>query len=144
MNIFLDTSALVKLFSDEAGSDSIKAFNDDPDNIIWISELASIELISAVFRKVRNNQLDENLLPELIGNIEKQIQMYRILLLDTLIVEKAKTLVTQYGSKIGLRTLDALHVATFLAEDMPELIFVSADKNQIDTVRELKKKNILI
>ena len=144
MNLFLDTSALVKLFSDEPGSDSIKAFNDNPDNIIWISELASIELISALFRKVRNNQLDATLLPELVVNIEKQIEMYRMVMLDTLIVGKAKDLVINYGSKIGLRTLDALHVATFLAENLPELTFVSADRNQIETVRELKKKSIFI
>lgn len=109
-----------------------------------VSELASIELISALFRKVRNNQLDATLLPELVVNIEKQIEMYRMVMLDTLIVGKAKDLVINYGSKIGLRTLDALHVATFLAENLPELTFVSADRNQIETVRELKKKSIFI
>jgi uncharacterized protein len=75
MSHYLDTSALVKLFSTEPGSEKIKELVNNPENEIWVLELALIELLSAVFRKYRNNEIDERKLSQIQKAIESQIDM---------------------------------------------------------------------
>ena len=48
MILYFDTSALVKLFSDEAGSESVKQLVNNPSNEVIVLELALIEILSAV------------------------------------------------------------------------------------------------
>ena len=62
MILFFDTSALVKLFSNEKGTDAVKKLVTNPSNCINVLDLALIELQSAVHRKYRNNEIPkENL-----------------------------------------------------------------------------------
>jgi len=49
MNLFFDTSALVKFFHEEEGTDIITDLILEQNNEIWISELGRLEFISAVF-----------------------------------------------------------------------------------------------
>lgn len=48
MNVFLDTSAIVKIYVDEAYSDIIRGICSTSDNTIYIADIAKIELGSAV------------------------------------------------------------------------------------------------
>lgn len=50
MNLFFDTSALVKYFHEEAGTDTVTGIITDPDNKIFVSELVRIEFLSALHR----------------------------------------------------------------------------------------------
>jgi len=50
MIYFFDTSALVKLFSDEVGSDKVRELVMNPLSENYILELALIELLCAVYR----------------------------------------------------------------------------------------------
>jgi len=59
MNLFFDTSALVKFFHEEKGTDIVTELILDHNNEVWISELGRLEFISAVFRRFRNKELDE-------------------------------------------------------------------------------------
>ena len=47
MNLFSDTSALVKYFHEEAGSERVTALVENPDHSVWLSELAQVEFVSA-------------------------------------------------------------------------------------------------
>lgn len=51
MNLFFDTSALVKLFHDEPGSDRVIEMVSSDANEIWVLEIARVEFLSALFRK---------------------------------------------------------------------------------------------
>jgi uncharacterized protein with PIN domain len=53
MILFFDTSALVKVFHEEKGSEVVTSLIKAKDNEVWISELARIEFLSAIFRRVR-------------------------------------------------------------------------------------------
>jgi len=53
MECFLDTSALVKLFHREAGTNEVVDLVQNPHNSIRLTELARIEFISAVHRRSR-------------------------------------------------------------------------------------------
>ena len=76
MNLFFDTSALVKLFSYEAGSETVKELITNPANTIYVLDLALIELQSAVYRKYRNNQIPEENLEKIQNAIEKQMTYF--------------------------------------------------------------------
>ncbi len=54
MNLFFDTSALVKLFHEEKGSEAVTNLITSQNNEIWISELVRIEFFSVLFRRLRN------------------------------------------------------------------------------------------
>ncbi len=72
MNVFLDTSALVKFFHEETGTETVSNIILDPDNDVWILELARLEFLSAVFRRFRTKELDEDRLNIAIDSFEKQ------------------------------------------------------------------------
>jgi len=59
MNLFFDTSALVKFFHEEKGSETVTNLILSKDNEIWISELARIEFLSAIFRRFRSKEVDD-------------------------------------------------------------------------------------
>jgi predicted nucleic acid-binding protein len=59
MNVYFDTSAIVKLFSVESGTEEVEKLINEPKNEIWLLELAETELISAVYRKLRNNEIPQ-------------------------------------------------------------------------------------
>jgi predicted nucleic acid-binding protein len=54
---FLDTSALVKRYHREPGSDAIAALFAEQDRRIIISELSIIEFGSALSKKVREGEI---------------------------------------------------------------------------------------
>ena len=59
MNLFFDTSALVKFFHQEKGTDIVTDLILEQNNEVWISELGRLEFVNAVFRRFRNKELDE-------------------------------------------------------------------------------------
>ena len=54
MILFFDTSALVKFFHEEKGSEVVTRLILSEDNEIWISVLARIEFLSALYRRLQN------------------------------------------------------------------------------------------
>ncbi len=144
MNCFFDTSALVKIFSSEVGSEKVKAIILDQNNQIWTLELALIELISAVFRKYRNNEIKEEYLERVQTAIESQFDMFNIVPMAGDLLTDTKILIKRFGKESGLRTLDALHIAGWLAVADHDWYFVSSDKNQINVVGQLSYKTIEI
>jgi len=54
MNLFFDTSALVKYYLPEIGSDRVESLVENQENTIWLSELLKVEFYSALFRRLRS------------------------------------------------------------------------------------------
>ncbi len=50
MNLFFDTSALVKFFYEEIGTVAVSGLINDSHNQVWISELTIIELLNVTYR----------------------------------------------------------------------------------------------
>jgi len=59
MKLFLDTSAIVKAFHNEQGTDVIVKLLSQKGLTIWISELTKIEYKSALYRRFNNKQISE-------------------------------------------------------------------------------------
>ena len=129
MNLFFDTSALVKFFHEEEGTDIVTELILDRNNEVWISELGRLEFVSAVFRRFRNKELDEEQLNTAVNSFEDQIAGFNIEHLGHAILEEAELFIKNYGRTHGLKALDALHLGTFSLISEKDWSFVVADDN---------------
>jgi predicted nucleic acid-binding protein len=126
---FLDTSALVKIYHREAGSDFCLARYADQSPLI-ISELARVELHSAIFRKQREKELSAKAVKAVLQRFECDCEVrFEVLHVASLVYDEACRLLSRYAGAHGLRTLDSLQLATFLTYcEKDEDCFVCADR----------------
>ena len=89
-----------------------------------ISELSDVEMVSAFYRKLPQSQASATLT---IYMGDKSLGVYRQLLTDSAVFALAGTLAEQYSGSLGLRSLDALHLAVAL-------------KHQVDTFATFDKR----
>ena len=129
MNLFFDTSALVKFFHEEEGTDIVTELILNRNNEIWISELGRLEFISAVFRRFRNRELDEGQLNTAVDSFENQIAEYNVEPLGRAVLEEAESFIKNYGRTHGIKALDALHLGSFSLISEKDWSFVVADDN---------------
>jgi uncharacterized protein with PIN domain len=129
MNLFFDTSALVKFFHEEEGTDIVTELILDRNNEVWISELGRLEFVSAVFRRFRNKELDEEQLNTAVGPFENQIAGFNIEPLGHAVFDQAELFIKKYGRTHGLKALDALHLGAFSLISEKDWSFVAADDN---------------
>ena len=136
MTAYLDTSALAKYFHTESGSASVVEIIDNPDNIIWISELAITEFLSAIHRKYRMGEVSTEILQKVADAFEIKVTGWNIEPVSTLQTEEASKIIKEYGKSAGIRTLDALHLAAYNLLRQDDWTFVLADKQLNNVVRE--------
>ncbi len=116
MNLFLDTSVLVKLYFREEGTEELdKYLNDNKVKAIYLSEITKIEFSSAIWKKVRTKELDENDAKVLQNGFKSDYDKYRFIAINKNIVDTANDLIVKYGS-MGLRTLDAIQLSCVISE----------------------------
>ena len=128
MKFFLDTSAMVKLFTDEPGSTEMIARVEKPGTEIWVLDLAGLEFSSMVWRRARENVLSVNEASALLHLQEQQFDMWEVLAISPALLSTAKDLLREHAETEGLRTLDAIQLAGFswLVEE-EDCVFASAD-----------------
>ncbi len=129
MNIFFDTSALVKFYHEEEGTASVTALILDCSGDIFISELAKLEIVSSFCRRFRSKDIGEDAYQEAIEAFREDLQRYRLVPLTNLVLKKAEMMLLDLAPTTGLRTLDALHLATFILGTSSNSLFVADDKN---------------
>jgi len=56
--LYFDTSALVKLYVRERGSAAAASLFDAPESLILVSEIAFLEMDSALYKKVVREEID--------------------------------------------------------------------------------------
>jgi uncharacterized protein with PIN domain len=78
MILFFDTSALVKFFHEGKGSSLVTDLILSRDNQIWISELSKTEFFSALFRRLRSQEISEGQLENAISGFEEQIHTFNV------------------------------------------------------------------
>lgn len=132
MNLFFDTSALVKIFHDEKCSQDIRNIYNDDNNTSYILDVAQIEYYSALYRRYRNKEISKNQLKIALTGFDKELVYIRIQYTTSLIIDEARTLLALYGEGMGLRTLDSLHLAAFSLIHESDWIFVCCDNTLSD------------
>lgn len=134
MNYFFDTTALVKIYHLEAGSDSVVEIYQGSDEIL-ISDFSSLELQSIVTRKVKEKEIDSETGEAVIGRFEEDLKIrFRRLKFTSLVLDESLTLMKKYGRRFSLKTLDSLQLAFFKTYFDVEDVFVSADKRLVKVI----------
>lgn len=111
--MYLDSCVLAKLFVIEPDSEACaaKVFG----SVIVSSELAYGEVFSTFLRKERAGEITPRQRETLWADFERQIREESIYLavLDGAIARKAKDVMLDVHPHVALRTLDAIHLATY-------------------------------
>lgn len=132
---FFDTSALVKRYHEEQGTERVDEILDDEEPEILISSLTVIESVSAFRRKHNRGDVTESEMQQLLS------VFFREALDDFVIVPLEESLLTFSFDLVledDLRTLDSLQLSAglSLAEEMSDIQFATADTALADVARE--------
>jgi len=124
MRLFLDTSALLKRYVREAGSETVDEVLARAEAVA-VSVLAWPESVSALARLRREAALDEGAVKRLKAAIVRDLGAMDVCELTPWVLQRAVACLERHA----LRTLDALHLGCAMAWRAE--LFVSADRRQL-------------
>lgn len=126
---YFDTSALIKRYVDEEGRREVLQLLRRHQCVT--SAVLSVELRSALRRRVTDGSLDARRVPEILKRFAADREFWALIGVTSEVLQAAEKLVAAHP----LRTLDAIHVASaeLFADRLatPDVTFVSADARQI-------------
>lgn len=113
--MYLDTCVLAKLFIREP--DSEDCINLISGSAVVSSELAHGEIFSTLLRKERSGEITPTIRESLWAEFERQVSNESIYLarLDGAVIRQAREVMLAVHPHVPLRTLDAIHLATYLS-----------------------------
>ena len=129
---FVDSSALVKRYVPETGSNWIRALSaPNPGDSLIIARITWVEVRSALARREREGSLTPTDRTLIIQRFRSDLNtQYQVIELDSALAETAGQLVNQYP----LRAYDAVQLASvlriqpaFATTESTQLIFLTAD-----------------
>jgi len=122
--LLFESSAFVKYFRSEEGSDKVIVLIDDPTNQTFISWLTLVEMHSALARRVRVGELTVAEFDQVRRYLYAQLRSgrFRVVWWSSRHLWKAVRLLLRYGMTDPLRALDALQLATALDLKEQELL----------------------
>jgi predicted nucleic acid-binding protein len=132
-DLFLDSSAVVKKYIDEPGSDAVRSMlAQRVGGRFYVAQLALVEVVAALHRRSRRGDLASRTGGRLIAGFRRELPMLaRVIEVRPRHIEEAASL----ASRHLLRGYDAVHLAVALdtnargvAEGRPPLTLVSADR----------------
>jgi len=136
---FFDSSAIVKRYATEIGSHWVRSVVAEPENMVVIAEIGTVEVAAAFARMQRSGRItieERNKYLRLF--LRDAAKQYKVASLNSRIVRAAINLTQSYK----LRGYDAIQLATALAVDanlvqkeLPPLVFVSADEDLVKAAR---------
>jgi uncharacterized protein len=133
---FFDTSALVKHYHAEAGTDAVDRLIGEPGAEILIARLTLVETISVFAIKVRTGEFDAAEFARLRALFAAHVarRRYQVFRLLNVHYDRARGLIANHGLHRQIRTLDALQlsVAIQLHQVAPIDRFVCADQRLCD------------
>jgi predicted nucleic acid-binding protein len=128
--IYLDTSAFIKLFLHEEGSEEVQRLVTAQQNPLPTWNLLELEFFNALRFKVFLGEMTieetERLISLYIGR--KKTGLYYVPLLDPVSLHEMSAQMTRHTPILGCRSLDILHVAA--ARLIEAESFITADKRQ--------------
>jgi predicted nucleic acid-binding protein len=113
--MYIDTSAFVKLYVGEPDSEACEAMV--LGNTLVSSRLLYCEFNSALLAKQSRGTISAEIRVEIWREFEMDIAARNIqfISLNDLLLQEATELMTELHSRVPLRTLDAIHLATYLS-----------------------------
>ncbi len=130
---YLDTSALLKRYVDEVGSEQMDALL--ASGPLATSVLVRVEVASALGRRTREGLLTEAESEDIYDDFLGELADFAVFAITPDVLDRAALLTRTSPSTAPLRALDAIHLATALfaferhpAEDGSAGAFVTADR----------------
>lgn len=129
---FFDSSALVKAYIAETGTNWVRTILDDPQHRIWISALAEVEVISALTGRFNEGDLTQVELDQACDELSQDCAAYFLVDITSQILEAA----VGNARSHSLRAYDAVQLASAIAVNtallatqgnVPDFTLVSAD-----------------
>lgn len=137
---FFDSSALVKAYIAEAGTDWVRTILDDPQHRISISALAEVEVTSALTRRANEGDLTQAELDQACDELNQDCATYFLVDVTHQILEAAVSNARNYS----LRAYDAVQLTSAIAvntalsatqDNTIEFTLISADNALNDAAR---------
>ncbi|MBD3328112.1 PIN domain-containing protein [Candidatus Peregrinibacteria bacterium] len=136
--LFFDTSALVKLYHQEEGTAVLDNLLAEEQFVIVISDLCIIEMVSALAKKVRTEEITAAVFEAVVTAFEEDVLGFEVLHISQEEKHRAVELLKSWGLEEGLRTLDALQLASALTRNMTTSLdlFVAADSTLVSVAKK--------
>ncbi len=133
MTLFIDTSALVKLYHKEAGTENIVTLFHKyaGDLVLAIADITIIEFHSALLKRVRTNEIDIEKVSRVFELFENDLKTFDLVIVDDMVKKLATQILDNVAYMKNLRTLDAIQLAAAIITNRNINIdkFVSCDKS---------------
>ena len=149
-NYYLETSAFLKRYKQEKGSNFVSQLIEDNSSSIFYLNLTIAEISKVFFRLYKYPQRlegDKQITEEDFNNLQSQfasdlLKMKKISLTDEIIENTKKILEKGYLKS----TIDLLHLSAFLITkgEFPETKLVSADGNIIEIAKKFISESDII
>ncbi|MEY4488604.1 MAG: hypothetical protein RIQ79_1112 [Verrucomicrobiota bacterium] len=134
--MYIDTCVAVKLYTREPDSEECQRIA--AGHRLVSSELLYTELWSALLAKERNKVLTPELRQRVWQLFEEHLleDVIELVALDGHVVREAAEIMAKVHPHVPLRTLDAIHLATYAGIEAGSLF--TKDKRMIDAARRLE------
>lgn len=145
--VYLDTSALLKLYVQEWGSELVESAVDGAEDLV-VSEISYLEARASFARLRENGEIQSDVdLGRVVNKLDEDWTEFSILPVDEPILRAAGVLAEEHRAR-RLRSYDALHLATtvaygkelgtsdFFYMDHGRLSFLAFDRRLVDAARE--------
>jgi predicted nucleic acid-binding protein len=138
---YFDTSILIKNYIKETGSRRARGLLRRYRFIS--SVIAPVEIFSALYRRESAEELEEKDLSAILTRIREDRLYWKLVEVSSLVLSRSEELVQW----TGLRTLDALHLASLITiKDALgiHIPFITGDRRQRDAAKQLQLDTIWV
>jgi predicted nucleic acid-binding protein len=126
-SVYVDTSALVKFYYPEQGSDGVEQILLEADRV-YISRLTVVEMASALTQKVRTGDLTKRTEALIWTAFQDDLHAGKVEMvpLQDRHYSKAADIIREHGRAHGIKILDALHLS--IAHGLQQVSLLCTDK----------------
>jgi len=140
---YWDTSALLKLYVTEPGSEQLFQLAGETREPVGSSAIVTAEMLCALHRKEADGDLGAGSAKVIYSKFLEDIRGNRLLVLPfdaevSAAVEKVAGLAYEHRPRILLRSLDAIHLATALSARTSMLVAIDERLRRIAAVAGLR------
>ena len=129
---YVDTSALVKRYHVESGSQRVDQLFGDPTATFLTANIALTEITSALDRKVQENLLTRDALNTVLAAIARDLlEDFWLIEIERVHILRSQELILRHH----LRTLDTLHLAVLLSLQDLAPVLVSSDQKLLEAAK---------
>jgi predicted nucleic acid-binding protein len=140
-NLYVDPSALLKLYLQEPESRAMAAWRARITGPLIITHHGRVELINAIGLAAFRGLINEMVFHDALAALDDDFEEGRYLQADLLwraTLKRAADLARRFTRTLGCRSLDVLHVAS--AVELELRVFVTFDDRQRELARAVRLK----